>query len=191
MRDPLNRRNAPGIIRLFDTCFRQGVFDACDAGDDCMVRDFVSRHRSSWTFGTILGADEEDWRSFRFIVYRWARENGNTFIAENYLIMIRKTNYLWCILPFCMWFYLMGAEEWLAYPDPTRIQVFKANKRTHWNQNVKVKAMTRMDFISYMHDACFQYRSLEPEKKLVNDLAMDNYCSAVFDLTRPYAKGGR
>ena len=31
MRSPLNRTTAPQVIRLFDCCFRQGIFDACAA----------------------------------------------------------------------------------------------------------------------------------------------------------------
>lgn len=186
MKDPLNRTSGPAIIRLFDVCFKQGVIDACGAGDDYAVRDFVSRHKFKWTFGTISEPEGVDWRSFRFILYRWCREHGITTLAENYIIMIRKQNYLWCLLPYCMWFYLMGAEEWLAYPAASQIEIFKMNNRVHWDPNTPVKKFTRMDYISYMHEAAFAYKKFESEHKPVTDGLMESYCQAIFDLTKNY-----
>lgn len=189
MNDPLNRTNAPAIIRLFDVCFKQGVIDAYETGDNFAVQEFISAHFGKWTFGSIGESEDYDWRSFRFVLYRWARENGLTNLAENYIIMIRKPNYLWCLLPYCMWFYLMGAREWLDYPSPSQIEVFKMTSRIHWSPSCKVKRMTRMDFISYMHEACFEYRKFDDELKLVGDNTMDSFCQAVYDLTRAYVTG--
>lgn len=185
-RDPLNRANGPAILRLFDACFKRGVIDACEAEDDYAVRDFISRHKSNWTFGTIQEPAEMDWRTYRFILYRWSREMGCTSFAENYLLMVRKTNYLWCLLPYCMYFYLMGAEEWIAYPAQPKIGIFKMNKRVHWDPNCPVKKFTRTDYISYMHEASFAYRKLDEEKRIVSCSLMEAYCQAVFDVTRKY-----
>lgn len=41
---PLNRRSAPYIVRFFDYCYKRGVWDACDHGDDYEVRSFVEEH---------------------------------------------------------------------------------------------------------------------------------------------------
>lgn len=186
MRDPLNRANGPAIIRLYDACFKRGVIDACEANDDYAVREFISKHKFKWTFGTIKEPDGVDWRSFRFILYRIARETGLMGLSENYIAMIRKTNYLWCLLPYCMWFYLMGAQEWLAYPSVPQIEIFKSHKRVHWDPNCPVKKFTRMDYISYMHEASFEYRKFDDENKPVTDTLMDSYCNAVFDITKSY-----
>lgn len=186
MKDPLNRTNGPAIIRLFDVCFKRGVIDACEIADDYAVRDFISTHKFKWTFGTINEPDGVDWRAYRFILYRWSRESGMTGLAENYIIMIRKTNYLWCLLPFCMWFYLMGAQEWLAYPASHKIEIFKMHKKVHWDPNCPVRAFTRMDYISYMHEAAFAYRKLDEDLKPVTDTLMESYCQAIYDVSRSY-----
>ena len=80
----------------------------------------------------------------------------------------------------------MGVEEWLSYPSATQIEIFKMNKRIHWDPNQPVKRFTRMDYISYMHEACFAYKKLDEENKPVTDTAMDSFCQAVYDLTREY-----
>lgn len=191
MNDPLNRTNAPHIIRLFDACFKQGVIDSCNAADDYSVREFLENHYCKWTFGRVDEPDDYDWRSFRFVLYRWARDYNLTSLAENYIIMIRKPNYLWCLLPYCMWFYMMGIREWLDYPNPQNIGVFKMELRVHWNPHIRTKKMTRMDFISYMHEASFMYKKFDDENKLVCDSTMDSFCQAVYDLTRDYVTGKR
>lgn len=186
--EPLNRVNGPHILRLYDVCFKHGVIDACKMEDDYEVRRFVEEHTSTWEFG-VLGEDlEVDWQMFRFVLYRWCRESpGLTKFAENYLLRVRITNLYWCLLPYCMRFYLLGIKEWLDYPNRAGIEIFKKNNRVHWSKNEKTKNFTKPDYISYMHEFAFEYRRLPEGSRPVTDSAMDTFCSAVFDLTRKYA----
>jgi len=188
---PLNRKNAPSIIRLFDVCLKRGVLDAAGARDDYSVREFILEHKKLFKFGTISEPVGHDWRSYRFVLYRWARENSLTSLAENYIMEIRRQNYVWCLLPYCLWFYIMGAEEWLEYPNASSIEMFKVNGRIHWNPAVVTRQITKMDYISYMHEAAFAYKAMDAEDKLVSDSCIDGFCSAVYDLTRKYATRGK
>lgn len=187
-KDILNRTSAPAIIRMFDVCFKHGVLDAYNMSDDYSVREFVFKHKNKWTFGVIGEHQDFDWRSFRFVLYRWARENGLTTLAENYIIMIRRMDYHWSLLPYCMWFYLMGAQEWLSYPNMSQIELFKLHTRIHWDPSSPVKKFTRMDYISYLHEACHAYKDPDNENKGASDMAMDSFCEALYDLTREYVK---
>lgn len=189
--DPLNRKTAPAIIRFYDVCFKRGVIDACEAGDDYAVREFVLEHKPLFSFGTISEPAGHDWRSYRFVLYRWAREHGLTSLAENYIMCIRKQNYLWPFLAYCLWFYIMGAEEWLEFPSQSQVEVFKTNPRIHWDPHAINRQMTRMDFISYMHEAAFAYKAMDDENRLVSNSIIDGFCCAIFDLTTKYAKGSQ
>ena len=186
MIDPLNRTNASMLARFYDTCFRQGVLDACAAEDNYLVEEFVARHEGHCSFGVVGDDMDFDWKMFRFVLYRWAREAGLAGLAENYILQIRKKNYLWCFLPFCMWFYLMGVKEWLAYPSDINIEVFKAGKKVHWDPNAKPQKFKLPDYISYMHEAAYAYRRLPEDEQFVPSSMMDNFCVAVYDLTRKY-----
>lgn len=186
MKDILNRTSAPQIIRLYDVCFKQGVIDACEFGDDLGAKEFLDQHKADWTFG-ILGRPEAfDWQMFRFTLYWWARKSRLTGFAENYIFKIKKPNYHWCLLPYCMRFYLMGIEEWLNYPVPSRLEIFKNTGRIHWHSIDAMKKFTNGDYITYMHDFAYAYRQQPEENMIASSVAMDNFCLAVYDLTRKY-----
>ena len=169
-------------------CFKRGVMDACNASDDYLVREFVLSHKHDFKLGTISEPDGHDWRSFRFVLYRWAREAGMSGLAENYIVMIRKPNYMLCFIPYCLWFYIMGAEEWLSYPSAQKIEIFKIHPRIHWDPNSPVKHITRMDLISYMHEAAFAYRKTDESARVIGPGAMDEFIKALYDLTKEYVK---
>ena len=187
--DPLNRKNAPAIIRFYDVCFKQGVIDACKAEDDYAVREFLLEHKPLFKFGTVREPEGHDWRSYRFVLYKWARDNGMTSLAENYIMRVGKLNYIWSFLPCCLWFYIMGIEEWLEFPSASKLEAFKSNTRIHWDPGVVNRNITKMDYIYYMNEAAFAYKSMDVEEKLVSDSCMDGFCRAVHDLSQKYATG--
>lgn len=186
MKDPLNRTSGPAIVRLFDICFKQGVIDASELNDNAEARAFLSEHKTAFTFGVLLDDSEYDWKTYRFVLYRWARAHRLTPLAENYIMFIRKPNYLWPLLPYCMQFYLMGIEEWLAYPNVTRIELFKGETKTHWDPKSPNKKMTTIDFISNMHNIARAYRHAPEENRYARENLMDGFCLSIYDLTRKY-----
>lgn len=190
MRDPLNRANAPAIFRLFDACFKQGVIDAGKLCDDISAREFVDKHKAAFTFGVLDDEEEYDWRAFRFVLYRWARLYKLNNLAENYILFIKSGSYLWALLPFCMQFYLMGIEEWLEYPDPGRLELFRHSIKIHWNRNQPLRNFTKTDYISYMHEMAFAYRKAPEENRVISPTTMDGYCLALYNLTRKYVTKG-
>ena len=64
--------------------------------------------------------------------------------------------------------------------------LFKMHKKVHWDPNCPVRAFTRMDYISYMHEAAFAYRKLDEDLKPVTDTLMESYCQAIYDTSRSY-----
>ena len=179
MTDPLNRSNAPRVVRLFDVCFKRGVYDACELDDQFATKEFIDTHKMQFSFG-ILGDD------VIFVLYKWARQNGLTPLGENYILFIRNKSHLWPLLPYCMRFYILGMEEWLKYPNRQAIGVFKQHKRIHWDPESPVKRFTLSDYTSYMHEFAYEYRKLPVERMPISPGMMDSYCLALYDLTRAY-----
>ena len=91
-----------------------------------------------------------------------------TTFAENYIYKIVKKNYLWCLLPFCMRFYLMGIEEWIQYPNAAALERFKHEGRIHWapQANSSLRKMTKSDIHSYMLQFAYEYRRAPEEVKI-------------------------
>ena len=191
MADPLNRTSAKQIVRFFDLCFKQGVIDAYNFADDYGSKEFLDKHTESWDFGVLGEPDDFDWEMWRFTLYRWARHNHMMMFSENYIFSIVRKNYLWYLLPFCMRFYLLGISEWLEYPNPVGIALFKQNGRVHWSpqKNSSLQRITVNDFISYMQQFVYEYRRTPDETKTMNPGTMDGYCQAIHDLTRRYDTG--
>lgn len=185
-KDPLNRTTAPMIVRLFDLCFRHGVFHACAVEDDFQVREFIKKHEFAGTFGILGDELEYDWQMFRFMLYRWARENRMRRLSEEYLIMVRKKDYLWAVLPYCMWFYMLGMKEWLEYPSPQAIELFKTRTKRHWSPNAPSKLFTINDYVSYMHQAAYDFRRIPEEQQPLSHNLIDSFCQAIFDMCRKY-----
>ncbi len=190
MRTPLNRSTAPTIIRFFDLCFKHGVIDAYVFADDYGAREFVQKHKEAWDFGVLGEPDDFDWEMWRFTLYRWGRMNHFMKLAENYIYRITKKNYLWYILPFCMRFYLMGIEEWIEYPDPSKIEIFKNENKVHWKPvPPHLRKITTNDFISYMQEFAYEFRRSplsQGEDRIMVTRTMDGYIQAIHDMTRKY-----
>lgn len=185
----LTRSTAPAAIRFMYLCFRRGVLDAYEHGNDLDTLEYYNGKVSDWSFGTLEHPEENDWRAFRSQMYWWAREFHMKGLAESYLFRIRNKNYTWCILPYCMRFYLMGVKEWLDYPNPGPIEIFKKTGKGHWNPNSPVKGMTRMDIISYLHTFEFEFRRLEDGILGVSESSMSSFIHALYDLSRKYVVG--
>ena len=185
----LTRSTAKPAIRFLYLCFQRGVLDAFEFGNDTDAREFYEQKRSDWTFGTLMHSEFSDWKAFRSQLYWWARECHLKTLAETYLFRIRNKNYTWCILPYCMRFYLMGVKEWLDYPNPGGIALFKQSGKDHWNPNEKIKTMTRMDIISYLHTFEYEFRYSGGIDLGVSEASMSSFISVVYDLSRKYVTG--
>lgn len=187
MKTVLNRTSGPNIVRFFDVCFKQGVIDACETGNDFTCREFIDLHKEDWSFGILGEPNDYDWRVFRFSLYRWARNARMTGFAENFIYKISTKCLVWCFFVYCMRFYLMGIQEWLDYPNPVGLEIFKNTSMIHWKQMPKHLAkMTKADIITSMQEIAFEYQRWSEEDKPVSDTLMDSFCVATFDLTRSF-----
>lgn len=187
---PLNRTTAPQVIRLFDLCFRQGVFDACNQDDDYEVSEFLQRHKADGGYGLVYDDDEFDWRRWRFVIARWCREArlgsvGDVYIDSPQLWKGQKT-FLFAVIPISMRFYLMGVEEWLENPNPAKIAEFKLFKKTHFKQVPRhLRSMKVPDFISYIQEFVYERQSLHLKHDL-SDAQYDSFARAMWTLTKKY-----
>lgn len=190
MRQLLNRTSAPTVVRFFDVCFKQGVIDACVFADDYGAQEFLKQHREKWDFGILGEPDDYDWEMWRFTLYRWARKHRYMKFSSDFIYRIVNKTYLWYFLPYCMQFYLMGIEEWLEYPNPVKMEIFKGENRIHWKPVERhLRKITTDDTISYMQEFCYNFRRSplsEGEDRVMNPNAMDAFCQAIHDLTRKY-----
>lgn len=186
---PMTRANGPQVIRLFDYCFRQGVFEACDFGDDMMVQEWLDARLADGGYGLLSEYGEDfDWKRWRLVLYHWCRLGRIGRIAESYVDVIHRfrSTSMFALLPICMRFYLMGIEEWLAYPNPNNIVLFKQRNKIHWKPVPDhLRQIRTADFISYVQE--FVYERVN--KHFEDDLSQsryDGFSTAVWRCNQKY-----
>ena len=187
---PLNRTTAPQVIRLFDSCFKRGVLDAAAQDDDYGVKEWLERHKEMWDYGLVYDDDNFDFRRWRFTIERWCREDRLGSVGDTYLnsIHVRKnnSNFLFAILPITMRFYLMGVEEWLEYPNPLSLELFRHTKKIHWKPVPKhLVNMTTSDFLSLLQEFVYERQRMKLEDDLT-ERQYDGFSVAMYRYTRKY-----
>lgn len=191
MKSWLNRHTAPMVVRLLDICFRRGVLDAMDFGDDYTAKEWCEDKIQNEGYGLLSESEVEyDWRRWQFTIMRWCRLNRMATLSSAYLDRIRKkTNFLFVVIPMTMRFYLMGIQEWLEYPNPNKFVFFENQPKTHWKPvDAHLKNMTTDDFISYVQEFVYE-RSSHPEEvkeKGASDASFDDFREALWRTTRKY-----
>ena len=184
----LTKTIAKQILRLFDHCFKQGVMDAADSSDDLMAREWLEARLNDGKFGRVIEPDAEyNWKRWRFTLYWWSRESKIGTLGENYIDYIRDMNsFHYALLPVCMRFYLMGVQEWLDYPNPSKMVFFTGENNVHWapvGSNIRKISVT--DFISYVQMFIFE----RVEKQYEGDMPSsryDSFAQALWTLTKRF-----
>lgn len=172
----LNRTTGPQVIKLFDSCFKRGVLDSAAMDDDYAVRDWYERHIADWSYGLVYDDDDFDWKRWRFTLTKWCREDRLGSVGDNYIdgpgLRTYNKNFLFAVIPLTMRFYLMGVEEWLEYPNPISLELFRHTRKIHWKPVAEhMKVMKTSDFRSYMQDFIYERQRMA----LDGDLSASQY----------------
>jgi hypothetical protein len=188
MKSPITRRSAPEIIRLLDFCYKRGVVDACEVEDDIAVEEWYRSMIGSGHYGLVCMEEEEcDWKRWRFFLLRWCRENRLSSLGYDYIDSIRKPSGFWyLIIPMTMRFYLLGVKEWVDYPNPLGMALFKSKIKVRWPKDSTIKNMRNDDYISLIQEFIYELRkSPMEEMKDFSSKSMDNFEIAMWQVTRP------
>ena len=190
---PLNRTTAPQVLRLFDVCFRQGVFDASDLDDNYAAQEFLERHKTDGGYGLVYDDDNFDWRRWRFVLARWCRYHRLGSVGDVYIdspqLWKGSKNFLFAVIPISMRFYLMGVEEWLESPTPARLAEFKLYKKIHFKPVPDyLRVMKTPDFISYIQEFVYERQRLHLQND-ISEVQYDSFSQAMWRLTKQYPTG--
>lgn len=161
----INRQTAKMLLKLFETCFKQGVIDACEQDDDYWCREFIEARRTQGDFSLLDVRDSYDWKEWRMIIGRWCRYTHNLKLCVLYLDKVYTKNFYWSVFPIAMDFYMLGIEEYLEYPNPINLELFKTKSGQHWKP-MKTKIMQHMDRdekVGYVQQFAFERERMDPE----------------------------
>ena len=189
----MNRTTGPQCIRLLDICFRQGVFDACELDDNVYAKEFLDTMLETGGYGLLLEPTSNyDARRWQLALYRMCRFENLRSLVEGYIdrVHMYKNTYLWALIPITMRFYLMGIQEWLEYPNPNALELFRHNRRVHWKKTTShLKAITRQDFITLVQEFVYERQDRNFEGDL-SAAKYDGFANALWRTNQKYALFG-
>lgn len=189
----LNRKNSKKLLSLLDFVYKQGVLDAYEIDDEDACRDFIATHKANITFGLLeIGDDVMSWKEWRWVLTTWCRQARLYTVSKEYLDHITGKNYLWAVLPVAFDFYLKGIEEWLNYPNPMDIEVFRAKPRKRWDMtNAKAtKNISFEELVNEVQRLCFERgRDERNIEGCLKRSCYDAFAQTIWTLTRVLPKG--
>lgn len=184
----INRTSITQILALFDYAYKRGVVDAYEEGDDARCEKFVEEMSQSSEYGLLADDFRMSTREWKFIVGSWCHERRLIRLQTKYIERIYAKNHLAAILPVVQDFYVRGVKDWLEYPNPTRVEVFKNSSRAKWLISGRDrKIMTPYDYASKVQEFCFnrERRAIKGLEELPKEAFM-NFSSEIWLSTRKY-----
>ena len=155
---PINYYSARSLMRLFDACYKMGVKDAIEIGDEVVCREFCDKMYGAELFGRIINDYNYTWREWKFRLTQMLYEgNSNTMSPKRGLKFFdcigNYSGYVACALPIAMDFYLWGIKEYCAYPREDNWVLFENRGYQLWAKNSK---KTNMDyFVRKLQEFCY------------------------------------
>lgn len=179
----INRQTARMILKLFDCCFKRGVIDASEVDNEHWCHEFIEARHTQRDFSLLDVTDIYDWKEWRMILARWCRYSRNMKLCPEYLDRVYKENYYWSIFPIAMDFYILGIQEWLEYPNPYKLELFKFTPSVHWKPMPRknLEKLTIDDKVSYIQQFAFDRERLDPE----GNGKYTNFAQDMWAYTRP------
>lgn len=179
----INRQTAKMILKLLDYCFKKGVEDAFDADNEHWCNEFIERRYAKRDFSLLDVTDSYDWKEWRMILGRWCRYNRNLKLCPDYLDRVYSQNFYWSIFPIAMDFYILGIQEWLEYPNPYKLELFKVTSNIHWKPMPRktLEKMSTDDKVSYIQQFAYERERIDPE----GNGKYINFAQEMWAFTRP------
>lgn len=160
----INRQTCKMMMKLFDVCFKKGVQDAFEADNEQWCQEFIEERREKLDFSLLDVRDSYDWKEWRIIIARWCRYTHNLKLCPEYLDRVYAENFYWSIFPIAMDFYILGVKEWLEYPNPHNLELFKFTHNEHWKPMPRknLQKMDTNDKVGYVQEFAYDRERLDP-----------------------------
>jgi len=158
--------------------------------DDYAVQEFYDARMADGGYGQLLDDNDDfDWRRWQHALYRICRLNRVGNSTANYIDSIHRyqRTFVFALLPMTMRFYLEGIKEWLDYPNPSAIQMFKQNRRQHWTPNLPshIRSIRTPDYIFMLQSFVYERQNMHLEKDL-SATHYDHFANAMWRLTQRF-----
>lgn len=132
----ITRTIALNIISLVDYCYRKGVEDAYDIGDEGLAREFLDKVSEIGVYGFL---NEEGytmgWKEWSLRLMSQSRMTRWNSPMTRYFTLVGNRvnqNYLGTFIPVSEAFYAKGVRDYTNNPYGCDFQLFQEKERVYW-----------------------------------------------------------
>lgn len=160
---PINKYSTRALLRLFDTCYKTGVKDAIDIGNEMQCLEFCEKMYATEKFGRIIYDYEYTWKEWKYRLSQMLFDDiANFRTCTKYLECITHYgSYIACALPIAMDFYMKGIKDYCQYPNSCNLVRFNEEHNLLWGKTIK--RVSYNDVIRTLTGFCFDRARLDEE----------------------------
>lgn len=142
-------------MRLFDQCYKMGVKDGIDIGNESQCEEFCEKMYRAECFGRIIYDYEFSWREWKFRLSQLVYEDTKfRCLGLKYFECITSyASYLACVLPIAMDFYMKGLKDYALYPNSENWVKFNSKWFALWGKTVRKSNSD--EFLRFLTGFCY------------------------------------
>lgn len=150
----LDRSTARQLGIIFIELYKQGLRHACKADDEGLVREHIEKITPPKMFGYV-GEVRESFTYWENRMIDIAEDNKFRNPIVEYFSRLGKygRSYLSVALVIAKDFYVRGLEDYLRYPDETRIPQLDKYQYLWWGEK-KIRKIDKYHLRTYVQDRC-------------------------------------
>lgn len=152
---PINHYSARSLMRLFDQCYKLGVKDGIDVGNESQCEEFCDKMYRAECFGRIVLDYEYSWREWKFRLSQMIYEDTKYRHQglKYFECVTTYASYLACVLPIAMDFYMKGLKDYASYPNSENWVKFNSKSFILWEKNLRKS--TSDEFLRFLTGFCY------------------------------------
>lgn len=147
------------ILGIFNSCYKSGIMDAEDIGDAELYKSFEKEVSVPGVYGRINSFDRYDIHGWRIQMLQMLFRRGKAY-KDFLLRAVINKDFINCVFPISLEFYLMGIRDYNAYPAIHDFSLFDNNHLQKWTKN-GIERMSKDEIMVYLQSFGFKRSQID------------------------------
>ncbi len=161
------------IMSIFNLSYKAGVMDAEDVDDPELYSSYEREMSVSGCYGRINNYQRYDIHGWRIQLLQLMR--GKASSCLNFLLkMDIGKNYMNCVYPLSLEFYMMGIRDYNENPTIHDFYLFDNSRCERWTKNGIVH-VSKMELLSFVQEFGFKRSVIDSETRNKYSMSKHNY----------------
>ena len=159
----ISRSTARAIINMLMACYKAGLKDAEYVSDPLLCQDFKQSVREPGVYGRVIDDYTMNQREWRIsLLYINGARTSSVYTRELLENIQPGKSYISCVLPVAQEFYVLGLDDYNAYPHIHDFTLMDNTKFQKWTRK-GIVGMSTKDVIVDIQRACMSRARADEE----------------------------